>query len=266
MMSEPWKGYMPPFKVYGNTYFVGTAPASAHIIDTRAGLILLDSGYQETLYLILESIRKCGFNPANIKYIIHSHGHIDHAGATRAIVELTHAKTFIGEGDYDMVTGKNSLTYAQEFNMKFNTFIPDNLLHDGDQIELGNTVIECIATPGHTPGVISYFWNSCENGKSYRTGTMGGAGINTMTTEYIQKYHLENENWRKAFRRSIERCRQEKVEIFIGNHVQDNVTERYQALCSGNTEAFIDPAEWNQFLDRCQCRINELEATDPLSV
>ena len=66
-----WKARMTPFKVIGNLYFVGTIPASAHLIDTGEGLILLDSGYPETLYLVLQSIHELGFDPYDIKYILH---------------------------------------------------------------------------------------------------------------------------------------------------------------------------------------------------
>ena len=119
-MEKPWEGAFEPFKVFGNTWFTGTIPASTHLIDTGAGLIIINSGYQETLYLMLESTRRLGFDPADIRYILHSHGHIDHAGATRALVELTKAKTFIGAGDYDIVTGKRPLSWAPEYNMAFN--------------------------------------------------------------------------------------------------------------------------------------------------
>lgn len=90
---------MEPFRVFGNLYFVGTEPASAHLIDTGAGLILLDSGYPETLYLVLDSIRRLGFRLEDLALILHSHGHIDHIGGTRALVELTGAKTAIGAAD-----------------------------------------------------------------------------------------------------------------------------------------------------------------------
>ena len=86
MLTDPiWQGAMEPFKLLGNTWFVGTAPASTHIIDTGDGLIMLDSGYQETLYLVLDSMYRCSLDPRDLRYIIHSHGHVDHAAATAAL-------------------------------------------------------------------------------------------------------------------------------------------------------------------------------------
>ena len=91
-----YEGKMEPFKIVGNTYFVGTYPASAHLIDTGDGLILIDVGYSDTLFLLINSIYKLGFSPYDIKYIILTHWHGDHTEATAALSDLTGAKTFIG--------------------------------------------------------------------------------------------------------------------------------------------------------------------------
>ena len=267
MMEHPWEGAFPPFCILGNTWFVGTRPASTHIIDTGDGLIMLDSGYQESLYLVLDSMHRCGLDPEKLRYIIHSHGHIDHAAATRALVEMTGAETFIGEGDLRMVNGTRSeLTWAPEYNMAVPAvFEPDHLIHDGDRIRLGNVVIDCVETPGHTPGVISFFWNVKDGDTVYRAGTFGGAGLNSLQSDYVHKYHLESEDWRGAFRRSIQRAKQEKVDLFIGNHAGQNQTpERYQRILAGERLAFVDSGAWGRFLESCEASLNQLEATDPL--
>ena len=266
MLESPWLRTMPPFQLFGNTWFVGSRPASSHIIDTGDGLILLDSGYQERLYLVINSIWQCGFSPYDIKYIILSHGHVDHAAATKALVELTGAKTFIGEADLEMVNGSRPiLNWAGELGASQPPFEPDHLLKDGDKIKLGNVEIDCIATPGHTPGTFSFFWDIEVDGKIYRAGTMGGAGVNTLSSEYIHKLGLEKENWRGAFRQSIARCRREKVDVFVGNHAGQNQTpERYQRLCAGDKYAFVDPDAWGKFLDSREQALNTLEAEDPL--
>lgn len=267
MMEHPWEGAMEPFRVLGNTWFVGTGPASTHIIDSGEGLIMLDSGYQESLYLVLDSMHRCGFDPADLRYIIHSHGHIDHAAATKALVELTGAETFIGEGDRAMVNGEHpELSWAPEYNMAYPApFEPDHLIKDGDQIKLGNVVIDCVATPGHTAGVISFFWDVEHEGQIYRAGTFGGAGFNSFTADYIRKYQLESYDLRGSYRRSLQRLKQEKVDLFIGNHVGQNQTpERYQRLKSGEVKAFVDPGSWLKFLAGCENSLADFEAKDPL--
>lgn len=267
MILKPWETTFEPHRVFGNTYFAGTIPASTHLIDTGEGLILIDTGYQETLYLMLDSLRKLGFVPEDIKYILHSHGHIDHAGGTRALVELTGAKTFVGAGDRDMVSGKNDLSWAPEFNMAFpGTFEPDVLLYDGDRITLGNVTVACVATPGHSPGTISYFWNAGTlDGREIRAGMLGGAGMNTLTSKYIRKYGLEKEDWRGAFAKTLERCRKEHVDLLIGNHTDQNeLLEKYPLLAAGRTDVFVDSSMWGKLLDTVEKRFRDLLASDPL--
>ena len=70
-MDSPWKEYMEPFKIKGNLYFVGCHAASSHMIDTGDGLILIDTGHPQNLYLLINSIYKLGFSPYDVKYIIH---------------------------------------------------------------------------------------------------------------------------------------------------------------------------------------------------
>ena len=80
-------------------YFVGSLAASCHLIDTGDGLILIDTGFPQTLYLLIDSIHRVGFDPREIRYILHTHGHYDHLGGTKQLVEMTGAKTFLGAPD-----------------------------------------------------------------------------------------------------------------------------------------------------------------------
>ena len=248
MIKMFWDGYVKPFRIFGNLYFVGTEPASTHLIDTGDGLILLDTGYQHSLYLVLNNIWELGFSPYDIKYLVHTHGHIDHMGATRALVELTGAKTFIGAPDCDYVNGKLPLTYAAELNMDFQeAFEPDVLLNDGDRISLGDTEIFCVATPGHTPGAISYFFDVTDGKETFRAGLHGGMGINTLSAEFLNKYRLPF-SLRDDFCNSMLRLNKENVDIFLGNHMQHNNTlGKYKELLNGNRKAFIDPNEWKPY-------------------
>ena len=81
-----------PFRIFGNLYYVGDRKVCCHLLDTGAGLILFDTGYRNAVHLYLESIRKLGFDPADIKYIIHSHEHFDHFGGSNEIRALYGSK------------------------------------------------------------------------------------------------------------------------------------------------------------------------------
>lgn len=251
MISEPWKGYLEPFRIFGNLYFVGTVPASSHLIDTGEGLILLDSGYQESLYLVLESIRKLGFDPKNIKYVLHTHGHIDHCGAARALKELYGCKLFMGERDKEYANGTLDLSYAAELGMTYIPFEPDVLIKDGDVITLGNTSVRAVATPGHTPGAMSYFFDVTDGKQTYRAGLHGGMGINTLSREFLDKYKLPY-SYRDEFVNSMNRLQAEDVDIFLGNHAEHNDTVgKAERVRNGDTDAFVDPTEWKPYAQWC---------------
>lgn len=248
MSNLPWEGSFPPLKIFGNLYFVGNCPASTHIIDTGEGLIMLDSGYQHSLYSVIDGVYRVGLDLHDLKYILHTHGHIDHFGATRALVELTGAKTFIGRPDRDYANGTLDLSYAKELGMEFNeTFEPDVLLDDGDVIELGNTRIKAVATPGHTPGAMSYFFDVTDGKDTFRAGLHGGMGINTLCKEFLDRYSLPY-SLREDFVNAMLRLNEEKVDIFLGNHMQHNKTEEKAAkLAVGDRLAFVDPDEWQPY-------------------
>ncbi len=242
-ITQPWEGRVEPFKIIGNVYFVGTVQASCHLIDTGDGLILIDTGYFDGLYMIIDSIYKLGFDPKDIRYIVHSHWHWDHAEATPALVDLTGAKTVIGKKD--------------EENVK-RYFNPDITVEEGDVLTLGNTSISFMETPGHTRGTVSIFFETEENGKKYRLGMFGGAGANT-----LKQGAFDYEGCQEDYRNSLNRLRKEKVDVFIGNHTWNNDTvEKGKRLQETGVNEFIDGDIWFKFLDFCEERLDKTIAQD----
>ena len=232
-----YEGSIIPHKIIGNVYFVGCIPASSHLIDTGDGLILIDTGYEDTLFLLVDSIYRLGYSPNDVKYIIHTHWHWDHTESTKAFVHISGEKTMIGYKDAEKV--------KQFFN-------PDVLLKDGDTVKLGNTTIEIMETPGHTEGCISLFFNTTENGQTYRVGMFGGAGANTLA-----QGRFDYDDCRAGYRKSLNRLRKEKVDVFIGNHVWNNDTEKKLAILRETGEnQFIDDNLWLEFLDFCEKRLD----------
>ena len=258
-MKKPWESQVKPFKIIGNVYFVGCQAASSHMIDTGDGLILIDSGYPQNLYLVIEAIYQLGFNPHDVKYIIHTHGHYDHCGATKAFVELYGAKTFIGKGDEDYVNGKLDLTWARELGEEYHeSFDADYIMNDGDVISLGNTQIKILSTPGHTPGTVSLFFETEESGKKYTVGMHGGVGTNSMSIEWLDKYGLSHD-CRQRFLDGIERLKKIKVDVFLGNHCWNNDTlEKHKRSLVEKENPFIDPEGWINFLTNCQNNVRAM--------
>ena len=238
-LIAPWKGAIEPFKIIGNVYFVGMHEASSHLIDTGDGLVLIDTGYMSGLYLLIDSIYKLGYNPRDIRYIINTHWHWDHAEASGALAKLSGAKNVIGR--YDAEDVKRYLE-------------PDILVRDGDTLSLGNTTIHFMETPGHTKGTLSFFFDAKEGDKVYRVGTFGGAGLNTLMPE-----NHEYEGCVEDYFASLARLKKEKVDVFIGNHVWNNDTEeKAEHLHKTGEILFIYSEILLSFFDRCENNLKKL--------
>ena len=242
-IEQPWEGRTDPFRIIGGVYFIGTFQASCHVIDTGDGLILIDPGYSNTLYLVLDGIYKSGFKPTDIKYIINTHWHGDHTEATAALAELSGAKTLVGCRDFE-----KSLKY----------FEADIKIFEGDVLKLGNTEVSFMETPGHTEGTVSFFFNTVDDGKIYRVGMFGGAGANTLAHG-----KFDFDGCREAYRESLHRLMLEHVDVFIGNHTWNNDTfNKAKILKETGRNEFIDPALWRRFLNFCEQRLDSVIASE----
>jgi len=251
--ARPWLYYVKPVKIIGNLYYIGNKDVSVHLIASSDGLILIDTAFPQTAYQILENIRLLGFNTADIRTIIHTHAHYDHLGGTKAIVELTGAKTYLGEADLHFLEDEHDETwsghyYGVEFHERFGV---DVLLKDGDTIECGDVSIKCVSTPGHTPGTMSLLFDICENGRIYKVGLHGGTGLNTLSKAYLHKSGLPLTN-RDLYLSSIEKLRPFPVDVVLGSHPDRNDTLGKISKMSAGYNPFWDSAEWLIFLDNLE--------------
>lgn len=257
-LFHPWEGYVKPFQIFGNLYFVGTIPASTHLIDTGDGLIIIDPGFPQSLYLVIENIHELGFQVKDIKYIVCTHGHYDHLGAARALVELTGAKTFLGKEDVTYANGTEDLTWARELGAEYHeAFEPDVLLSDNDVIKLGNTEILCKSAPGHTPGTMAFFFDVTDGKQVLRAAMHGGVGRNSMYKKFLDKYQLSTET-REEFIPAIDSFIDEEVDILLGNHVGNNDTVGKSLCMTADYNPFIDKNAWRDFLTVTKQKYNQM--------
>ena len=242
---------IPPFKMAANLYFVGTYEASSHLIATKEGLILIDAGYPQTADVIANGIKTLGFDIENLKYIILSHEHIDHTGGVRRLLKLEpNAKTCIGRRAANFASYKGFLKEC--------VFTPDIILNDGDVVQLDDIRIFCMETPGHTPGTMSFFFDVEENGKKLRVGTFGGASVNQIRKDRLDKYNLPY-RLRGEYHESVQRLKKEHVDVFMANHSwQNNTKERYEKSLVSSENQFIDSALWSKFLNDCEKNLEDM--------
>ena len=206
--------------------------------------MLIDTAYAKTVYLLIENIRSLGFDPYDIRHIIHSHGHYDHIGGTRALVELTGATTYIGRGDKNMVNGVDGTHLGGVLEEPFEA---DVIIDDGDVIQIGDTQFRFVATPGHTEGTVSIFFNTTFKGKEYLAGMFGGAGLNSLTLEFLEKYGLSLD-MRTKYLNSIEKIINEPVTLHLGNHISNNKLADKQSRQTEDYNPFTEENTYKSFL------------------
>jgi metallo-beta-lactamase class B len=166
---KDWDEYdkpAPPVRIFGNTYLVGTCGISAILITDPAGDILIDGGTDKDASLIADNVRKLGFGLTEIKYLLHSHEHFDHVGGIAELQRLTGAQLIASQAAAPVLnSGSASVDGPQSgMNAPFPAAHVDRIVRDGEQVRLGNLVLTAVATPGHTPGALTWRWGSCQGG------------------------------------------------------------------------------------------------------
>jgi metallo-beta-lactamase class B len=164
--SDGWDQPAPPVRIHGNTYLVGTCGISSILIVGDAGDILIDSGTERAADLIAANIRRLGFQPRDVRILLHSHEHLDHVGGMARLQQLTGARLIASAPATKVIqTGAAGAGDPQAgMQPPFRAARVDQIIADGGTVRLGNLVLTAVATPGHTPGALSWHWGSCDGG------------------------------------------------------------------------------------------------------
>jgi metallo-beta-lactamase class B len=166
---KEWDDYdkaAPPVRIFGNTYMVGTCGISSILITDPEGDILIDGGTDKDPDLIAANIRKLGFQVTDVKYLLHSHEHYDHVGGLALLQQMSGAQLLASAAAAPVLRSGMASRDDPQFgiNHPFPAARVDRVIGDGEQVRVGNTVLTAIATPGHTPGALTWRWGSCEGG------------------------------------------------------------------------------------------------------
>lgn len=163
-----WLTPIAPVRISDNVWHIGTASLTVLLIKTRDGAVLIDAGMPQQASLTLDNLKQLGVEPRDVRYILHSHAHADHTGPLAAVREATGA-TLVSNAESAMLLqrgGAGDLHYGDTI-----TFPPvhaDQLVQDGESIELGGIAFTVHFTPGHTPGSMSWTWTDTRDGKPIR--------------------------------------------------------------------------------------------------
>ncbi|WP_093554624.1 subclass B3 metallo-beta-lactamase [Pseudoduganella namucuonensis] len=166
-MCEEWNAPQAPFSLYGNSYYVGVRGLSAVLITGPSGHVLIDGALPESAPLIVDNIRRLGFRIQDVKYILNSHAHFDHAGGIAELQRLSGARVLAPPlGAQVLRTGKALPQDAQFGDLSDVAVVADvRTLADGETVKLPGLEVTAHYTPGHAPGGASWSWKSCEGDK-----------------------------------------------------------------------------------------------------
>lgn len=162
-MNQP----VEPFHIIGNIYYVGASDITSYLIVTPAGDILLDGGFVETAPMIEANIQKLGFKLSDVKYILSSHEHLDHAGGISELQRVTGAKFVALEQEVPGLTAGTSFPAAK----------PDRVIHDGDTVKMGTEVMTAHLTAGHTRGCTTWTTTVHDGTRMYHVVFVGSASV-----------------------------------------------------------------------------------------
>jgi metallo-beta-lactamase class B len=165
-----WNAPQEPFRIFGNTYYVGVAGLSSVLVASDKGLILLDGGLPQSAPLIDASIRRLGFRTEDVRLIVNSHAHFDHAGGIAALQRVSGAIVAASASSARAIeSGEPPVDDPQyAFGKEANRFPPVKrvkVVADGETLRVGNLTVTAHLTPGHTPGSTSWTWRSCEGAR-----------------------------------------------------------------------------------------------------
>ena len=251
-VNRPWMLTAPAFAIADNLYYVGNAHFSSHLVVGKQGIVLIDTPYKEHAYLLTESIRSVGVNPGDITLILHTHHHYDHIGATRRIKELSHAAVGLGAADIEVMKA-NPPQHLEPFEV-------EQPLKHGDTIDLGDTVIHCHHTPGHTPGTMSFTFDVRIDGQRYMAGLFGGPGTHPLKKGSPCRYPGN----REEFLRTLDYLMSLDVDIWLGAHpFVNNTLGKYERLQNGEKPSpFIDREGWSRSLRSIKARAQTIIAEE----
>ena len=161
-----WNKPQRPFRIHGNTYYVGTHGLSSVLIASEGGHVLIDGALQESAPLIAANIRSLGFRIEDVKLIVTSHAHFDHAGGVAELQRLSGARVAASPWSADALKRAVPRDDPQFGILRPVAHVAQvEILRANEILSVGAVTITEHSTPGHTPGGTSWTWRSCENGR-----------------------------------------------------------------------------------------------------
>ncbi|PZQ60015.1 MAG: subclass B3 metallo-beta-lactamase [Phenylobacterium zucineum] len=262
--DDPSHAPYPPFQIGEGLYYVGSADYTAYLFTTKAGLIVLDGGDAETGKQIVANIRTLGFDPAQVKILLNTHQHFDHAAGLAVVKKAAPgAKLYASAADGPIIAaGGRGDPFLKGEPFYYEPVKPDGVLKDGQTVSLGGWTLTAHVTGGHTKGCTTWTFPVTVAGKVRQaqvhcsSSVLPGYKLGKTETYPGQTadYETSFATWKRL-----------PCEVFLGSHARFfDMDAKRKALAAGKADAFVDPAGCKTFYERQEAAFRkELKRQNP---
>jgi metallo-beta-lactamase class B len=252
-VNPSWTKPFPPFRIAGNLYYVGSEDLASYLLVTPQGDILINSNLASSPPLIRKSVETLGFHFKDIKILLISHAHYDHCAGGAEIKRLTGAKYEVMAPDVSVVEsgGRTDFQYARDKSMQFPPVSVDHILHDGEKVSFGGTVLTAHLTAGHTKGATTWTIDEVESGRTLHVVIVGSPNVNP---GYKLVHNAAYPQIAADYRLQFQVLKSLPCDIFLGAHGgYFDLKEKYEHWKHGDGNAFVDPTGYKAYIaDRQQ--------------
>jgi len=238
-----WSAPGEPLRIADNLYYVGTQTIAAYLITTPEGHILVDGAMPTSAPLILDSIRKLGFDPADVKVILNTHAHFDHTGGLADLKAATGATLAASAGDRGALESGTYVGSEEVETFAFKPVVVDRVLQDGDQVELGGVALTAHLTPGHSPGCTTWTFPLEVEGQTRQAMIYCSTSVaanRLVSADKGPQYPGIVADYEQTFAR----LKTMKADVFLAPHAEQfGLAKKRAAMTDGAPNPFVDPTE-----------------------
>jgi metallo-beta-lactamase class B len=251
-----WNAPQKPFRIFGNTYYVGTAELSSILVAGDSGLVLLDAALPQSAPLIDANIRALGFEPANVRLIVSSHTHFDHAGGIAALQRATGATVAASPRAAEALRAGKPTPDDPQFAIANNGFprVQDvRVISDGETLTVGSVQVAAHFTPGHTPGGTTWSWRSCEESRC--VDVVYADSLNPVSADDY-RFTASTPSIVDSYERSIRAVEELPCDILVSPHPGFfGMQEKLVRQAAGGTDVFVDRNACRSYASAARTRL-----------
>ena len=233
---DDWNKPVDPFQIYGNSYYVGVAGLGSVLVTSPQGHMLIDGGFPDSARLIAASIVKLGFRLHDVKLILNTHDHWDHAGGIAELQRMTGAVVVASPATAAALKRGSMAADDPQFagNSPYPKVVKVRTVRDGEVVKLGPLAVTALYTPGHTTGGTSWTWRSCEQDRC--ASVVFADSLNPVSSEGYK--FSEHPAVLKQYEQSYAALERVSCDVVVSGH--PDFTGMWDKLKSGKPQPMLD--------------------------